>query len=167
MGELADYIVRKDHLDSILKKINFRGKTDEIEAILNSGKFNRLTRSKSKRRLLEYLFMKAVEKVKVNIDAPVTADVKRLIRLPDSLHGRTGLRAAPVPISDLDEFDPLSDARAFGDERVKIRVRRIRKEELSWAIDELKKYPEAGDRIKVPEYLAIFMMCRGMALYGH
>ncbi len=167
MRELSGYIIEKNHLNTLLKKLNFRGKVEDVEIILNSGRLNRLTGSKSKRRLFEYLFTKAVEKVKVNIDAPVTADVKRLIRLPDSLHGRTGLRASPVSINNLDEFEPLRDARAFGDEKVKVRVRRVRKEDLSWAIDVLKKYPRAGDRIKVPEYLGIFMLCRGMAQYGH
>ncbi|MCA1813180.1 MAG: hypothetical protein LC624_04420 [Halobacteriales archaeon] len=31
-------------------------------------------------------------------DEPVTSDVKRLIRLPGSVHGKTGLRVVPVPL---------------------------------------------------------------------
>ncbi len=39
---------------------------------------------------------KAVLDSKVNVDEPVTADIKRLIRLPSSLHGGSGLCVAPI-----------------------------------------------------------------------
>ncbi len=39
---------------------------------------------------------KAVLELKVNVDEPVTADIKRLIRLPSSLHGGSGLCVAPI-----------------------------------------------------------------------
>ena len=167
MKELSKYIMRKGHFESLINKLGFRGNKEELVSILSSGNFNRLSRSKSKKRIFEYLFNKCISKVKINIDAPVTADIKRLIRLPLSLHGKTGLKAMPVPLNKLDEFNPLKDAIAFGDEQVKIRVRGIRKGEISWAMSEVEKIPRKGDRISVPEYLAVFMMCRGMALYGY
>ncbi|HUR64220.1 MAG TPA: DNA primase catalytic subunit PriS [Candidatus Thermoplasmatota archaeon] len=46
-------------------------------------------------------------------DEPVTADVKRLIRLPGSLHGKSGLKVVTLTRSTLDAFDPLKDAVAF------------------------------------------------------
>lgn len=167
MKELSDYILKEGHLESLLNKLNFRGNKEELISILSSGNFNRLSRSKSKRRVFEYLFNKCASKVKINIDAPVTADIKRLIRLPGSLHGKTGLRAAPISINELNDFDPFRDGLVFGDEPVKVRIRAVRKEEIRWAINELKKIPKKGDKISVPEYLAVFMMCRGMALYGY
>jgi len=167
MKKLSEYIIQKNHLDGLIDKLNFSGKKEDLVSILTSGNFNRLSKSKSKRRIFEYLFSKCTAKVKINIDAPVTADIKRLIRLPDSLHGRTGLRAMPVPLNKLDDFNPLKDAIAFGDKPVKIRIRNVRKGDIRWATDELESMPKPGDKIKVPEYLAVFMMCRGMALYGH
>lgn len=44
----------------------------------------------------------------VNADAGVTQDISKLIRVPNSLHGETGLIAKAV--EDLDKFNPLGDA---------------------------------------------------------
>ncbi len=46
-------------------------------------------------------------------DEPVTADVKRLIRLPGSLHGKSGLQVVTLTRDTLDGFDPFRDAVAF------------------------------------------------------
>jgi len=44
----------------------------------------------------------------VNTDAGVTQDLSKLIRVPNSIHGETGLIAKVV--NNLNSFDPLSDA---------------------------------------------------------
>jgi len=170
MRRFSSYILNegKEELDSLLKKYEFTGRKKNIIEMLSSGNYNRLARSKGGKKLFEVLFNKCVSKVKVNIDAPVTADIKRLIRLPGSLHGKTGFKAVKVSHDGIWDFEPLRDARVFGEEKVKIRVRRVSKEELSWALHELGgRYPKVGDRIEVPEYLAVFLLCRGMALYGY
>ncbi|MEK6988542.1 MAG: DNA primase catalytic subunit PriS, partial [Candidatus Thermoplasmatota archaeon] len=43
-------------------------------------------------------------------DEPVTSDIKRLIRLPSSLHGKTGLQVIPLTRDQVDGFRPLRDA---------------------------------------------------------
>ena len=101
-------------------------------------------------------------KLRVHIDPPVTADIKRLIRLPNSLHGKTGLRVTPVPIDRLEDFDPSIDAVVFGEERVKVRLLRKVKVRMMGC-----KYELEPGRANVPEYLAIYLICRGVALYGH
>jgi DNA primase small subunit len=55
-------------------------------------------------------------------DEPVTADLKRLIRLPGSLHGKTGLRVTPIDHGELADFDPFEDAVAFGTDPVDVEV---------------------------------------------
>jgi len=102
------------------------------------------------------------ELISVHIDPPVTADVKRLIRLPNSIHGKTGLRVTPVPLESLEDFDPLVDAVVFGEDRVKITLRKSVKVRILNETFRLKP----GKHV-VPEYLAIFLMCRGVAWYGH
>ncbi len=42
-------------------------------------------------------------------DEPVTSDIKRLIRLPGSLHGKTGFYVKSLERCQLEEFDPLID----------------------------------------------------------
>ncbi|HMK16410.1 MAG TPA: DNA primase small subunit PriS, partial [Methanomicrobiales archaeon] len=55
-------------------------------------------------------------------DEPVTTDTRRLIRMPTSLHGGSGLRVTPVPLGDFDTFDPLTDAVIFSDRKVKVEM---------------------------------------------
>src|SRR5207245_11795920 len=67
------------------------------------------------------LVSKAVEKKSARIDTVVTTDIHRLIRMPGTLNGHTGLLAMKVPEERLDEFDPLTEPLAFqGEMKVKV-----------------------------------------------
>ncbi len=59
---------------------------------------------------LEEILKKAEIVVQGETDAPVTTDIHRLIRLPGSLHGGTGLRVVPLSLDQLEPFDPFRDA---------------------------------------------------------
>ncbi|MHA1917114.1 MAG: DNA primase small subunit domain-containing protein [Candidatus Ranarchaeia archaeon] len=52
----------------------------------------------------------------VKIDEPVTGDIHRLIRLPGSLHGKTGLKTQIIKYKDLEAYDPFRNPVAFGGE---------------------------------------------------
>jgi DNA primase small subunit len=93
-------------------------------------------------------------------DEPVTADTKRLIRLPGSLHGKTGLKVVTLTREELDAFDPLHDAVAFGDEPVAVRVTRPLR--FSLMGEEYDLSPGIG--VRLPEAAAAFSMARGCAL---
>jgi len=112
--------------------------------------------------LLERAFNLCSSRLAVYIDPPVTADIKRLIRLPNSLHGKTGLKVTLIPLDELEEFDPLRDAVVFGEEMVKVRI--LKRIKLRMMENEFKLHP---GKDKIPEYLAVFLICRGVALYGH
>lgn len=62
------------------------------------------------RRLYIQYSEKIVDDLSIPIDAPVTTDTHRLIRLPHTLHGGSGLIVKPVSKSELSTFDPLTDA---------------------------------------------------------
>jgi DNA primase small subunit len=93
-------------------------------------------------------------------DEPVTSDIKRLIRLPTSLHGKTSLVVTPLKRDELEDFVPLRDAVSsnFSDEPIRIK--------LSEAVEvKLKneKFNLKQGECEVPEYAAIFLMCRRVA----
>jgi DNA primase small subunit len=94
------------------------------------------------------------------IDEPVTTDINRLIRLPGSLHGGTGLRVCRIDRDDLDAFDPLSDAVAetFRGERIMVDVT----DPLSVSLGGGKFNLDAGVQ-SVPEHVGVFAMARGHA----
>jgi DNA primase small subunit len=104
--------------------------------------------------------MRVKPKMKGETDEPVTSDIKRLIRLPSSLHGKTGFEVMPMSRDKLNSFDPFRDAvpKAFGESLVNLRLEkpvdvRLRDETLS--ID-------AGVN-SVPEFAAVFLICRRLA----
>jgi DNA primase small subunit len=74
------------------------------------------------RRFWERLVLKAIELQRCEIDERVTTDIHRLIRLPSSIHGDTGLIAQPLKLNDLDSFDPLKDAVAFKKGELRVHV---------------------------------------------
>jgi len=91
-------------------------------------------------------------------DEPVTCDIKRLIRLPGSLHGKTGFRVKKIKIDDLVDFDPFEDTVVLSDELVKIYLRQDYKITMKNVDYDLK----AGKN-KVPVFLAVFLIGRRMA----
>ena len=104
-------------------------------------------------------FYRKIRESGIQIDEPVTIDTKRLIRLPGSLHAKSGFRAASVSHRKLDAFDPLIDAVCFSDDRdVIIDAHSDNDIPLLDAIYHVK----TGEN-RVPEAVALFMCCRGMA----
>ncbi len=96
------------------------------------------------------------------VDDPVTADIKRLIRLPGSIHGKSGLRVVPLSRSQLDDFDPLIDAmpKEYSDDPVKITMHKDTEIKIKGENFSLKGTTE------VPEYAAVFLVGRKMADIG-
>ena len=92
-------------------------------------------------------------------DEPVTADVRRLIRCPGSLHGGSGLRVTALSLRDLEDFNPLHDAVVFGDEPLPLQMLRPFITEMRGERYDLAEGPE-----ELPACVAIFLMARGAAL---
>ena len=62
--------------------------------------------------VLAHIISQVREEIMCEIDEPVTTDIHRLIRLPGSLHGKTGLVVTPLNVDELRHYDPLSECRA-------------------------------------------------------
>jgi len=91
-------------------------------------------------------------------DEPVTCDVKRLIRLPSSLHGKTGLKVTRVTLDKLNDFNPLVDAVVFDEEPIKVELNQPFKINMKEKNFDLEK----GEQ-KIPTYLAVFLIGRNIA----
>ena len=92
-------------------------------------------------------------------DEPVTSDIKRLIRMNSSLHGKTGLKVMPVKIDELKKFNPLNDAIVFSDELVNVEIVKPVKISMCKKNFNLKK----GENT-VPEFLGVFLIGRGLGV---
>ena len=97
------------------------------------------------------------------IDEPVSTDTNRLIRLPGSLHGGSGLAVQRIARDAIDDFDPLVDAvpETFVGHEITVEVTDPGPVELRGD----RFNPEAGE-VTVPEYLGVFLMARGRAEKG-
>ncbi len=102
----------------------------------------------------------AIDLGKRETDEPVTSDIKRLIRLVSSLHGKTGLKVVPLTRDELDRFYPLRDAfpTTFKDDPVKVQVTKSLDIGLRGEMFKLKE-----ELTEVPEFAAVFLACRGWA----
>ncbi len=172
VAEVLRKAVRSGKLEELLKRHGLVGKQKAriIEAFSDEGVFERIKKGdfaflgKGRRveNFVNFLIEACVRKISVEVDAPVTGDVKRLIRLPNSLHGKTGFVAKLLSYDELESFDPFSDALAFGEEKIKVVVKRKVRFRMNGEVYEL--HP---GNVKLPECAAIFLMCRGAAIYGH
>jgi len=92
-------------------------------------------------------------------DEPVTSDIKRLIRMPTSLHGKTGFLVVPLGIDAVKDFDPLREAVVLPAEPVKVTV--VRELQFRLKGEEFKLAPGPAE---LPAYAAVFAMGRGAAI---
>jgi len=107
------------------------------------------------------LIANAIDALKLGIDRQTSIDLHKIIRLPETIHGGTGLTAKKIPLEKIEEFDALRECIAFGDAEIKIRtIAEIPEFELN-----AQKFGKFGanEEIKIPEYAAIYLLARNAA----
>ena len=114
-------------------------------------------------QLAKILLHEVVAADNAPIDEPVTTDTNRLIRLPGSLHGGSGLEVQRIDRGDIDAFDPLVDPvpETFRGHDITVEVTDGGLVELDGDSFTL----EAGNHT-VPEHVGVFLMARGRAEKG-
>lgn len=113
--------------------------------------------------LAERLIPEVVAADNAPIDEPVTTDTNRLIRLPGSLHGGSGLCVRRLAREVIDGFDPLQEAipETFRGQEITVEV----EEDAHIELDGDSFTVPAGTR-RVREYVGVFLMARGQAEKG-
>lgn len=101
--------------------------------------------------------------ISAEVDKPVTPDIKRLIRLPGSVHGKSGLRVTPITRDQLTDFDPLADAvpSSYSDEPTKITMKK------DYEFNMKGEHFSLSGETEVPEFAAVFLVGRKAADYGY
>jgi len=165
---LVDELLAMDEADALERLRSFEGIGEgRADAILTALSNNRAAIDAGNIDvhpafigLVRALVEETVEREMAPIDEPVTTDVNRLIRLPGSLHGGTGLVVTPIDREELDAFDPLVDAvpSTFREQDIAVSVT----DPGPVAIGGETFTLSAGAR-HIPEYLGVFLMARGRA----
>ncbi|WP_416840984.1 DNA primase small subunit PriS [Haloferax sp. DFSO52] len=112
------------------------------------------------RTLVNALARETITEETSPIDEPVTTDTKRLIRLPKSLHGGSGLVVEPLDRDEIESFDPLVDAvpDRFRGRDITVEVT----DPGTVTFDDDTFTLESGVQ-SVRESLGVFLMARGRA----
>ncbi|MFX0098304.1 MAG: DNA primase small subunit domain-containing protein [Candidatus Hodarchaeota archaeon] len=140
-------LLDKNH-DELKDRIDKESRNWTIKGI-GEGKWN---------RILDYLVLQA----RCEIDVPVTIDTHRLIRAPESLHGKTGFKVCKIDKENLAQFDPFSDPVVFKGNKEKIK-----------ALDDVPEFRigdnrfgkyEKDQEIELPLEAAVFLLCRNMGV---
>ena len=152
LEKLREYGVKKSDAEKLLEDLS----EERVERI----KEGRLDQSKTIRK---FFLNNALRKTAVSIaagetDEPVTCDIKRLIRLPGSLHGKTGLKVEKISFKNLESFNPLNHAVVISDELTHIELVQDFNIVMRDENFELKKGKQ-----KVPMFLAVFLIGRRVA----
>jgi DNA primase small subunit len=147
--KLREYGVKQSDAEKLLEDLS-----DERVRRIKEG---RLDQSKAIRK---FFLNNALRKTAVSMsagetDEPVTCDVKRLIRLPGSLHGKTGFKVEKIPLNKLRGFNPLRDTVVLSDELVKTALEEPVEIEMNGEEFNLKP----GEQ-EIPIYLAVFLIGR-------
>jgi DNA primase small subunit len=107
------------------------------------------------RKLVEY----SKKSQSAKVDTVVTTDIHRLIRLPGTLHGKTGLKKVEFPIAALDDFDPFKSATAFRGGSATVLVSKAPEFRLG---DEAFG-PYRNERVELPTVAALLLVCKRRA----
>lgn len=93
------------------------------------------------------------------VDTVVTTDIHRLIRLGNSLHGKTGFKKVEVPIKGIEDFDPLRSGVAFSEGSVTVLV----SSSPEFRVGERTYEPLRDQKIELPTAAALLLLCKGAA----
>jgi DNA primase small subunit len=151
LEKLQEYGVKKSDAEHLLIDLS-----DERIRRIKEG---RLDQSKTIRK---FFLNNALRKTAVSMsagetDEPVTCDVKRLIRLPGSLHGKTGLKVERIQLDELSDFNPLQKSVVLSEEKIKFEILNDFSIEMKNEIFNLKQGSQ-----EIPTYLAVFLIGRGI-----
>ena len=160
-GRFAEKLLEilKKEPERLGRKVN----VDAWRKALKTGNYS-LIPIRSNKKILEKLKIVGEHiKIKsIDVDAGVTYDISKLIRMPNSIHGSTGFIAKTINEGEIERFNPYNDALPLESE-VKIKylktIKKIERDgENSKIILKRKGYVE-----KVNSSIAMFLLLKELA----
>jgi len=104
----------------------------------------------------ESILRQVVEREGAAVDEKVTIDIHRLIRLPGTLHGKTGLRAVKLDIAGIEKEDWF--------EKAKVWTRGEAILELKGAPGIVLDHKLEDGRVRVPLYVAVYLLLNSSSM---
>lgn len=153
-GLLGNIRTLENYLKDLNRSTDVGGNLKRIEVLSMPG-FNKYRiMDKNDEKVLAYLIVRVKNENLCEIDEPVTTDIHRLIRMPHSLHGKTGLAVVPIKLERFQDFDPLRDAVAEPFREHELRINLLRNYSIDF--DGESHSLTAGEQ-SVPGPLGVFL----------
>lgn len=134
-------------------------KKDNFIDGIKQGNWSRIPFSLDKLKSKFSFIAQDLPLLSVDADAAVTYDIKKLIRMPNSIHGSTGFIAKGI--KDIESFNPLKDSLPEYKFDVKVTFsEKIPELELLGTTYSFSK----GDKAELPLAVALFFILKGSAL---
>ena len=108
---------------------------------------------------MKKLMEQGVKMESAKIDTVVTTDIHRLIRLPETLHSKTGFRKTRFPVGEIEDFDPFRKAIAFNKGTVRLHVYEAPKFRLGNEVFG----PYKNQKVELPTSAALLLICKNKA----
>jgi len=163
--EAITYLIKFDGVGKDSASIFLKNLKEITKMVKNHPPANLILKNKIINAILTQQngdFSKRLSNYAALADEPVTTDTKRLIRMPTSLHGGSGMQVQSLNVKELHDFDPLIDAVVFSTKDTKINFTSDKPSQITVPMFGNKYEVKQGINI-VPEAVAIFLCCRGMA----
>ncbi|VVB99487.1 DNA primase small subunit PriS [uncultured archaeon] len=161
-GKFARAFVRRlgddDFALSISRKLKKPEEKAKLISAIENGNWDNIGITNRERKLSEKFDILKLT-MAGRIDANVTADTTKLIRMADSIHGGSGFAAKSVgAISNLEKFEPMRHAPIFGNEPL-----RVKASENVPALN-IRDYSfgpiPAGETRELPMHSAVYLLCK-------
>jgi len=93
----------------------------------------------------------------IKIDPNVTVDIHRIFRLEGSLNSKSGL--AKIACENIEKFNPYVEACLIDDKPVEVSAN----SPIEFRLKNRKFGPYTNEKVSVPKYVAVYMLCKGIA----
>ncbi len=111
-------------------------------------------------RFWNSLIAEVVDSKRLKVDRQTSSDMSKLIRVPGTIHGSTGLLAKEVGIGKLKEFQPLRDAVVLPKRSMMVKISRA----PEFSLAEERFGPFENETAELPAYAAAYLLGRGTAV---
>lgn len=135
------------------------GKRALVEMGINNGNWD-MVYIKNKAEFWKKILGNQAISQSDRIDRNVTKDPSHLIRLPESIHGETGLIAKKVgSLAELGSFEPMKDAIAFRGQEIESEVN----SRYKLVMNGETFGPYSKQRARLPVYAALYLYLKGLS----
>jgi len=141
---------------------------DNKEVILNKMDNNILwhsfsSDSKNDAKFWTDLLNLAISKISFRIDPTSSGDIYKIMRMPETIHGGTGLLSSIIKTKDeFKKFEPLIDSVIFREDKYK-RIEIIRPINKFKLLDKEFGPYTIGEKIDLPESVGVYLLLKGVA----